>query len=115
MIIIAEAQITGAQILQQRGAMSFRHRMRLTARRPKAYGTLLVALAVCCFCLQHGAAAMKVIGLGAGRTGTESLKAALEELGFGPTYHMVMRQNRFCLLLVAKAVLPCDCWSFLMR
>ena len=59
---------------------------------PKAYGTLLVA--VCCFCLQHGAAAMKVIGLGAGRTGTESLKAALVELGFGPTYHMVMRQNR---------------------
>ena len=61
---------------------------------PKAYGTLLVAIAVCCFCLQHGAAAMKVIGLGAGRTGTESLKAALVELGFGPTYHMVMRQNR---------------------
>jgi hypothetical protein len=31
---------------------------------------------------------MKVIGSGFGRTGTLSLKAALEELGFGPCYHM---------------------------
>ena len=31
---------------------------------------------------------MKVIGAGFGRTGTASLKAALEELGFGPCYHM---------------------------
>lgn len=31
---------------------------------------------------------MKVIGAGFGRTGTTSLKAALEELGFGPCYHM---------------------------
>ena len=31
---------------------------------------------------------MKVIGAGFGRTGTVSLKAALEELGFGPCYHM---------------------------
>ena len=31
---------------------------------------------------------MKVIGTGFGRTGTQSLKAALEELGFGPCYHM---------------------------
>jgi hypothetical protein len=30
----------------------------------------------------------KVFGLGPGRTGTDSLKTALEELGFGPTYHM---------------------------
>lgn len=30
----------------------------------------------------------KVFGLGPGRTGTASLKLALEELGFGPTYHM---------------------------
>src|SRR5215213_1226587 len=29
---------------------------------------------------------MKVIGAGFGRTGTTSLKAALEELGFGPSY-----------------------------
>jgi hypothetical protein len=31
---------------------------------------------------------VKVIGAGFGRTGTTSLKAALEELGFGPCYHM---------------------------
>ncbi len=32
---------------------------------------------------------LKVIGAGFGRTGTFSLKAALEELGFAPCYHMV--------------------------
>jgi hypothetical protein len=32
--------------------------------------------------------ALKVIGAGFGRTGTASLKAALEMLGFGPCYHM---------------------------
>ena len=32
---------------------------------------------------------MKVIGAGFGRTGTLSLKTALEELGFAPCYHMV--------------------------
>jgi len=31
---------------------------------------------------------VKVIGAGFGRTGTYSLKAALEQLGFGPCYHM---------------------------
>ena len=31
---------------------------------------------------------MKVIGAGLGRTGTYSLKLALERLGFGPCYHM---------------------------
>ena len=31
---------------------------------------------------------MKVIGAGFGRTGTRSLKAALELLGRGPCYHM---------------------------
>lgn len=31
---------------------------------------------------------LKVIGAGFGRTGTSSLKRALEELGFGPCYHM---------------------------
>ena len=36
---------------------------------------------------------LKVIGAGFGRTGTQSLKVALEELGFGKCYHMqeVMR------------------------
>ena len=32
---------------------------------------------------------MQVIGAGFGRTGTMTLKAALEELGVGPCYHMV--------------------------
>ncbi|WP_165793584.1 sulfotransferase family protein [Hyphococcus luteus] len=32
--------------------------------------------------------ALKVIGAGFGRTGTASLKLALEKLGFGPCYHM---------------------------
>jgi hypothetical protein len=33
--------------------------------------------------------AIRVIGAGLGRTGTLSLKAALEELGFGTCYHMI--------------------------
>ncbi len=32
--------------------------------------------------------ALKVIGAGFGRTGTSSLKVALERIGFGPCYHM---------------------------
>jgi Sulfotransferase domain len=32
--------------------------------------------------------ALKVIGAGFGRTGTHSLKLALEQLGFGPCHHM---------------------------
>jgi hypothetical protein len=32
---------------------------------------------------------LEVIGAGFGRTGTMSLKFALEELGFGPCYHMI--------------------------
>lgn len=32
---------------------------------------------------------IKVIGAGLGRTGTMSLKGALEQLGFGPCYHMI--------------------------
>jgi hypothetical protein len=33
--------------------------------------------------------ALEIIGAGLGRTGTMSLKFALEELGFGPCHHMV--------------------------
>jgi hypothetical protein len=36
-----------------------------------------------------GQGGLKVIGAGFGRTGTLSMKAALETLGFGPCYHMV--------------------------
>ena len=32
---------------------------------------------------------LKIVGAGFGRTGTLSFKAALEELGFGPCYHML--------------------------
>jgi hypothetical protein len=32
---------------------------------------------------------LEVIGTGFGRTGTLSLKAALEQLGFGPAYHVM--------------------------
>lgn len=32
---------------------------------------------------------MKIIGAGLGRTGTKSLQAALDQLGFGPCYHMM--------------------------
>lgn len=31
---------------------------------------------------------LEVIGAGLGRTGTDSLREALNDLGFGPTYHM---------------------------
>ncbi len=32
---------------------------------------------------------MKMIGAGFGRTGTMSLKAALEQIGMGPCFHMI--------------------------
>jgi hypothetical protein len=32
---------------------------------------------------------VEIIGAGFGRTGTMSLKVALEELGYGPSYHIV--------------------------
>ena len=31
---------------------------------------------------------LRVIGAGVGRTGTNSLRLALNQLGFGPSYHM---------------------------
>ena len=33
-------------------------------------------------------AGLQVLGVGFGRTGTYTLKRALETLGFGPCYHM---------------------------
>ena len=35
------------------------------------------------------AAGLRVIGAGMGRTGTDSLRHALDALGVGPTYHMI--------------------------
>lgn len=32
---------------------------------------------------------LRVIGAGLGRTGTNSLKAAIEQLGLGPCHHMI--------------------------
>ena len=52
------------------------------------YLQLLIFLIDGCSGLAQHAIAMKVIGFGAGRTGTESLKVALIELGFGPTPRM---------------------------
>lgn len=48
---------------------------------------------------------MKVIGAGFGRTGTLSLKLALEQLGFNPCYHMqeVMMNNRDHVPLFTEA------------
>lgn len=38
---------------------------------------------------------MKLIGAGFGRSGTMSLKAALEEIGYGPCYHMKITLFRY--------------------
>ncbi|MGH3466494.1 MAG: sulfotransferase family protein [Thermocrispum sp.] len=38
--------------------------------------------------MKEGIAVLKLINAGLGRTGTTSLQAALERLGFGPCYHM---------------------------
>lgn len=48
--------------------------------------------------------ALKIIGTGMGRTGTHSLKLALEELGFGKCYHMAeLFQNPHGLVHFKKA------------
>ena len=41
-----------------------------------------------------GMPSLQVIGAGFGRTGTTSLKKALEILGFGPCYHMQTAMTR---------------------
>jgi hypothetical protein len=38
---------------------------------------------------------MKIIGAGFGRSGTMSLKSALEQLGYGPCYHMKITLKRY--------------------
>ena len=50
---------------------------------------------------------VRVIGAGFGRTGTNSLKLALETLGFGPCYHMkeCVVRNHFSSWLEAEAAL----------
>lgn len=47
---------------------------------------------------------LKVIEAGFGRTGTQSLKSALEELGFGRCYHMEeVLKNPNCTSLFARS------------
>ena len=44
-------------------------------------------------CREGGRMALEVIGAGFGRTGTNSLKLALEQLGLGPCHHMFEVRN----------------------
>jgi hypothetical protein len=48
---------------------------------------------------------LKIIGAGMGRTGTASLKVALETLGMGPCYHMteVLKNPGFTKYWIAAA------------
>lgn len=57
----------------------------------------------------------KVIGTGVGRTGTYSLKLALEQLGFGPCYHMeeVMKHMPIHLPLWQAALAGSPNWESL--
>ena len=58
---------------------------------------------------------MKVIGVGVGRTGTLSLKAALERLGYGPCFHgrhVLDHPDRLPLWQAAAAGEPVD-WTAL--
>jgi hypothetical protein len=58
---------------------------------------------------------VKVIGVGVGRTGTLSLKAALERLGFGPCFHgrhVLDHPDRLPTWQAAAAGAPVD-WSAL--
>ena len=60
---------------------------------------------------------MKVIGAGIGRTGTMSLKAALEQLGFGPCFHgrhVLDHRDRLPLWLAASSGEPVD-WPLLFE
>jgi hypothetical protein len=60
---------------------------------------------------------MKVIGAGIGRTGTLSLKAALERLGLGPCFHgrhVLDHRDRLPLWLAAASGEPVD-WSLLFE
>jgi Sulfotransferase domain len=44
--------------------------------------------------LENNKMTLRIIGAGFGRTGTLSLKQALEDLGFGPCYHLYEIRNR---------------------
>ena len=61
--------------------------------------------------------ALKVIGAGLGRTGTLSLKLALEHLGFGPCYHMseMLSQLRSHLPLWIESAKGRPQWDTIFR
>lgn len=61
--------------------------------------------------------ALKVVGAGFGRTGTLSLKNALEKIGYGPCYHMLEvfpRPDHVALWHAAAFGKPVD-WDLLFR
>lgn len=60
---------------------------------------------------------MKIIGVGIGRTGTLSLKAALETLGYRPCYHIldVFRSPRNIKILRSVGAEPQIDWKYLFR
>jgi hypothetical protein len=60
---------------------------------------------------------LQVIGTGFGRTGTLSLKLALEELGFGPCYHMIETRKHLAhdAMWLALATGQSDDWRAILR
>lgn len=50
---------------------------------------MCISLLTMCWPLLVASSQLKVIGAGLGRTGTDSLRLALNNWGFGPTYHMI--------------------------
>jgi hypothetical protein len=51
---------------------------------------------------------LKLIGAGFGRTGTNSLKAALEQLGLGPCHHMIEVLDNAGQIAYWRAAADCD-------
>lgn len=78
----------------------------------RRYGTAVTAGAVN-ISARMGRGRLEVIGAGFGRTGTMSLKLALEQLGFGPCYHMteiVKNPGHMRLWRIAHSGQPVD-WA----
>lgn len=63
--------------------------------------------------LPCGIDVMQVIGVGVGRTGTHSLKTALDQLGFGPCHHMekVLQDGARQVPLWQQALAGAPDWS----
>src|SRR5689334_16327222 len=76
-----KAQVGSESILHNQGSIQDRWRARELFWTPPRRRGKVAAGGV--------SMTLKVIGAGFGRTGTMSLKLALEQLGFGPCYHMI--------------------------